>query len=528
MKISKRQILSLIITIIIVSVGFFHLLRKRTHLTDEYNQALMLMDDGEYTTAIEKFEQLGNYKDSFFYINEAQERLVAFNEAEKSAEIIALYERAVGLFDDEKYEEAIKILEELGDNLSVISDGADMLKESKYQLAKKLLSAREYVDSSNMFAELADYRDSQMLLYTALLHFVPEVQNQKYNEAMTLMKANKYNLALEIFELLISYDYEPAIQKAEECRLILRRMQLANTISAAPHAVAAIDGDGGILIVSENEDKFSSEFNSEWNNIISIAANQNRIVGLYLDGTVIATDRPMSTSARSEAKWVDLNVTSLSNIIQIAAGYDFILALDTDGHIHFGGENVNGVNEVSNWDDIIEIAAGSEFAAGLSKYGTVYTTNDSINKQISANIEEWSDIIHISAGGGTPINGYSTGHIVGIRKDGMVVAVGQNSLGQCDVENWIDIEKISAGLFHTVAIDTSGKVFSVGGNTREDFANHNNEIKQWNDIDVEQISAGWGFTVCVNRSGKAKMIGYPNGAVLGVVESWTNILIHED
>jgi hypothetical protein len=53
---------------------------------------------------------------------------------------------------------------------------------------------------------------------------------------------------------------------------------------------------------------------------------------------------------------------------------------------------------------------------------------------------------------------------VGLKGDGTVVAVGENSLGQCDVGLWADIVQVDAGKWHTVALKPDGTVVAVGGN----------------------------------------------------------------
>ena len=55
--------------------------------------------------------------------------------------------------------------------------------------------------------------------------------------------------------------------------------------------------------------------------------------------------------------------------------------------------------------------------------------------------------------------GYYT---VGLKADGTVVAVGDNTDGQCEVSDWRDIVAISAGYGHTVGLKADGTVVAVG------------------------------------------------------------------
>jgi hypothetical protein len=43
-------------------------------------------------------------------------------------------------------------------------------------------------------------------------------------------------------------------------------------------------------------------------------------------------------------------------------------------------------------------------------------------------------------------------HTVGLKSDGSVVAVGDNSYGQRNVGSWADITQVSAGYYHTVGL----------------------------------------------------------------------------
>jgi len=55
-------------------------------------------------------------------------------------------------------------------------------------------------------------------------------------------------------------------------------------------------------------------------------------------------------------------------------------------------------------------------------------------------------------------------HIVALKEDGTVVAVGSNSSGQCNVNDWRDIVAISVGLDHTVGLKSDGTVVATGMN----------------------------------------------------------------
>ncbi|MDT8317168.1 MAG: RCC1 domain-containing protein [bacterium] len=56
---------------------------------------------------------------------------------------------------------------------------------------------------------------------------------------------------------------------------------------------------------------------------------------------------------------------------------------------------------------------------------------------------ECDESVAISAG---------TYHTVGLREDGSVIAVGDNSRGQTNVSNWMGMKAVSAGVFHTVGL----------------------------------------------------------------------------
>ncbi len=106
------------------------------------------------------------------------------------------------------------------------------------------------------------------------------------------------------------------------------------------------------------------------------------------------------------------------------------------------------------WEDIAvrnTIAAGEFHTVGVKTDGMVVAVGGNGNGQ--CNVESWTDIIAVAAG---------ISHTVGLKSDGTVVAVGNNDDGRCNVSEWADIVAISAGDSHTVGLKSDGTVVAVG------------------------------------------------------------------
>ncbi|MBR5095089.1 MAG: hypothetical protein IK095_08345, partial [Oscillospiraceae bacterium] len=97
--------------------------------------------------------------------------------------------------------------------------------------------------------------------------------------------------------------------------------------------------------------------------------------------------------------------------------------------------------------------AGSTHTVGLRADGTVVAKGDNSHHQ--CNVDGWSDIVAIAAGSGSS-------HTVGLRADGTVVAKGQDRYLQCKVGGWTDIVAIDAGFFHTLGLRADGTVVAAG------------------------------------------------------------------
>lgn len=86
------------------------------------------------------------------------------------------------------------------------------------------------------------------------------------------------------------------------------------------------------------------------------------------------------------------------------------------------------------------LSAGRRHSVVLLNDGTV--TEDGDNTYGQCQVQDWRDIIAVSAGK------YQT---VGRKQNGTVQACSDNTYHQCNVEGWNGIVAVSAGEFHTVA-----------------------------------------------------------------------------
>jgi len=93
------------------------------------------------------------------------------------------------------------------------------------------------------------------------------------------------------------------------------------------------------------------------------------------------------------------------------------------------------------------VAAGEDHTVGLKSDGTVVAVGD--NSRGQCDVGGWTDIVQVAAGG------Y---HTVGLKTDGTLVAVGSNYSGKCDVGGWTGITQVAAGTTHTVGLKSDGTV----------------------------------------------------------------------
>ena len=161
--------------------------------------------------------------------------------------------------------------------------------------------------------------------------------------------------------------------------------------------------------------------------------------------------------------------------------------------------------DVGDWTDIIEVAAGSGHTVGLKSDGTVVAVGG--NWEGQCDVGNWIDITRVAAG---------CLHTLGLKADDTVIAVGDNHNGQCNVEGWTDIKQVAAGFYHTVGLKADGTVVAAGENEYGQC-----DVEGW--ADITQVAAGFYHTVGLKDDGTVVAVGANYDGQCDV-EGWTDII----
>lgn len=198
-------------------------------------------------------------------------------------------------------------------------------------------------------------------------------------------------------------------------------------INAFFNDTIGLKSDGTVVATGENH---AGELDIEdWTNIVKICLGDNFTCGLKKDGTVVVAGNTKGN------EYVDAisEITNLKNIVDISCGVSDVLALKSDGTVElFGEENIRDYDvEIAKWKNIIKVYSGIGDYFGLKKDGSVVCVSD-FNKYGECNVDYWNDIISVASDGSCT---------VGVRRNGTVVAIGNNEHGQCNVNYWTNIGK---------------------------------------------------------------------------------------
>lgn len=170
----------------------------------------------------------------------------------------------------------------------------------------------------------------------------------------------------------------------------------------------------------------------------------NSFVGIHRNGTFLCN------SFLLEGCGETYDATDLTNIIEIATGFNVIACLTADGRVHMYSYTPERYVGVAAWEGIEKISA-YEHVVGLRTDGTVVAVGENLYGE--CDVQDWTDIVDIAA---------SENYTLGLRADGTVVATGNNAFGACDVEGFSGVVQIEADRFFSVGRTAQGTLCYAG------------------------------------------------------------------
>lgn len=178
-----------------------------------------------------------------------------------------------------------------------------------------------------------------------------------------------------------------------------------------------------------------------------------------------------------------------------------IAAISSSGKVYYDTSSIYTPKGTS----AVSVAVGEAHTVILHKNGTVKAFGN--NSFGQCDVEDWKDVVAVSAG---------AFHTVALLDDGTVVSCGLNTSNQCATGRFFDVIMISAGAYHTVALKADGTVVSCGMNLE-------GQCDTGNLSDVKMISAGQTHTLALKKDGTVAAIG---SVLMGQADvgQWTGVI----
>lgn len=405
---------------------------KRT--ASRYDVACIMQDRSDYSQAAELFAQIDTYADS------------------SSRYLSCRYSAADKLYESGSFDEALEIFSEIGD----YSDAALRKNQVVYSKAEKAVASGEYPQAIMLFLSLDDYGDAR----------------QRALETATTVTGSS-----EKAEDLLNNGGLTGAEMEKSIRIAKLRATLPEfSIAAGNYHTVVLHKDGTVAACGDNS---SGQCNvSEWRDIVQVHAGAKHTVGLKSNGTVVAV---------GDNSFGQCDVSEWADVKELAVNDYNTLALLTDGTVKNCGYNT--YDTIERITEAAHVFAGGYAAAIVTDSGTYITSHKSHALQpgqriihatlntgygvviqadgtgvFSSNIEDnWENMVWVDAGStaviGVDADGgiksrffrmsdkvempsdkkmlqcaAGTAHFVFLTSEGEVVAYGDNSMGQCDVE----------------------------------------------------------------------------------------------
>lgn len=322
------------------------------------------------------------------------------------------------------------------------------------------------------------------------------IPGNAYKKAESLLVSGRYEEASAAFEAL--GNYRDSRQRVQDCEIAEKEAEIEANYQAANKLV--------------EEGKFEEAI-AAFENLGDYKNSKDRITEVkYLSAIALENAGNYDEAIAAFQMLGDYKDSSnqISGMLYIKAQNLREADNNSCAAILFGKlGNYKDAQELSKtlWDNVARrdtIATGLFHTVGLKTDGTVVAVGDDSNGQ--CDVSTWKDIVAVDAG---------FRYTIGLKSDGTVVAVGWNNWGQCDISDWKDIVAISAGGGHTVGLKSDGTVVAVGNN---DYGQC--DVSDWKDIVA--VSAGDSHTVGMKSDGTIVAVGSNSNGECDIVD-WKDV-----
>ena len=340
----RIQKIVLIVTVIAVLsfAGFliFSFIQSGIEETEnEYNNAVLLMEDGNYIDAIKVFEKLGTYKDCADKI-----ALCEKLKKEALAELITNENRidsdgthVVGLRSDGTV--VLSTCDVYCDcDVSGWTDIIDVRVVGNHIIGLKLNGTIVLTGSSSINDELLAWSD------------IIEISKGSTLSVVGLKSDGT---------VVVQSDYSSSEYDVSDWTDII-------AVAAGDDHAVGLKSDGTVVATGDNE--YGQCDVSEWTDIVAVSANYDVTLGLKSDGTVVAT---------GYNEHGQCYVSDWTDIVAVYACWAHTMGIKSDGTVVTAGSNFYGQCDVSEWTDIIAVSTEQDYTFGLKSDGTVVVAGNS-------------------------------------------------------------------------------------------------------------------------------------------------------
>jgi alpha-tubulin suppressor-like RCC1 family protein len=281
--------------------------------------------------------------------------------------------------------------------------------------------------------------------------------------------------------------------------------------------------------------------------IQQMACAKNNSMVLLSDGSVWVTGNNTygqmgNGTMQDRSGWFSV-MPSGSDVVQVVAGGYHALALKADGSVWATGHNEQGqmgdgtMTNKKTWTcvlaagtDIIQVAAGTFYSLALKSDGSVWATGHNEQGQLgdgtTTGHSNWKSVIparvvQVAA---------SFGHSLALKSDGSLWATGQNEWGQLGngkttkKSTWISVmssgvTQVAVGEYHSLALKSDGAVWAVGNNQAGQIGDWTTMNKStWTSVipsGVTQVAAGRWHSLALKSDGSVWATGDNEDGQLG-------------